>query len=421
MSSPRRATICLVTPGHVSSTPRLLKEAEALCDAGHRVHVVAGSHHAPARALDAPILATARWDHTLVAYGPGLRGLPRKLLRRLCRGALRLRVGGVRVAARAHHAHVARFAAAAAAVPADLYLGHCLAGLPAAASAARLRGAALGFDIEDFHAEESAEAIGNPADRAAVRLLCSRLLPRCRHLGAASPLIAEACQRAYGVTPLVLLNVFPLREAPAEPAPVFPPDEGRPARLYWFSQTIGPGRGLEAAITAIGRMRQPVELHLRGECSADYRAALVRLAGVAGLRHPPVIHPSAPAQEMARLAAPHHLGLSVEEPHPPNRDLCLTNKIFTYLLAGLPSLLTPTRAQRALAADLGDAALLLDLAGHPAEAAAELDAYFASPSRLAASRAAAWALARSRFNWDHEQASFLASVERALRDRPLPA
>jgi len=36
--------ICLLTPGHVASTPRLVKEADALVDAGYRVHVVAGRH-----------------------------------------------------------------------------------------------------------------------------------------------------------------------------------------------------------------------------------------------------------------------------------------------------------------------------------------------------------------------------------------
>ena len=39
------------------------------------------------------------------------------------------------------------------------------------------------------------------------------------------------------------------------------------------------------------------------------------------------------------------MGLSLEESRPRNRDLCLTNKVFVYLLAGIPQLLSHTAAQ----------------------------------------------------------------------------
>ena len=41
MKPPARR-ICLITPGHVASTPRLVKNADALAAAGYEVHVVAG-------------------------------------------------------------------------------------------------------------------------------------------------------------------------------------------------------------------------------------------------------------------------------------------------------------------------------------------------------------------------------------------
>ena len=48
-------------------------------------------------------------------------------------------------------------------------------------------------------------------------------------------------------------------------------------------------------------------------------------------------------------------------PHTPNRDICLTNKAFTYLLAGIPVLLSRTTAQSELAVELGDATELVDI------------------------------------------------------------
>jgi hypothetical protein len=404
------ATICLITPGHVSSTPRLVKEADALAAAGYRVQVVAGNHHPPAALLDASLLSQARWTYTLVRTGGALPRLVRKVLRKSAQLAVAAGVASETMAAVAHHADTLRFARIAASLPADLYVGHCLAGLSAAAFAARRRGVPYGFDFEDFHETETNEVMRDRAAGSAVRSLCRQLVPGCRHLTAASPLIGAACRDAYGATPITTLNVFPLVEAPARPVVPADPGPDNPMRFYWFSQTIGPGRGLEAVIDVLGRMKTPAELSLRGLWSDSYRHALESRAAVAssGLRIQFLA--SAPPAEMARLAAQAHVGLSVEDSTPPNRDICLPNKIFTYLLAGVPVALTPTRAQSQLARELGEAALLLDFAGRPAEVAATLDSFAATPGKLHAARAHAWALGQTRYNWDTEQRRFLDSI-----------
>ena len=51
---------------------------------------------------------------------------------------------------------------------------------------------------------------------------------------------------------------------------------------------------------------------------------------------------------------------STEPCEPLNRDICLTNKLFTYVLAGLPQIMTSTRAQGRIANDLGDAAQIVE-------------------------------------------------------------
>jgi hypothetical protein len=112
---------------------------------------------------------------------------------------------------------------------------------------------------------------------------------------------------------------------------------------------------------------------------------------------------------MARLAAGADLGLSTEPSLPPNRDICLTNKIFIYLLAGLPQLLSNTAAQSAFAPELGAAAILGDLAQADA-VARQLDEFFSDPTRIRAARAAAWDLAMRRFCWEVEKAKFLDSI-----------
>jgi hypothetical protein len=119
---------------------------------------------------------------------------------------------------------------------------------------------------------------------------------------------------------------------------------------------------------------------------------------------------------MVRLAATADLGLSTEDSHPLNRDLCLTNKIFAYLLAGIPQLLSRTSAQCALAPELGNAATLVDL-NRPAEAAALLDASFAMPNAVSCARNKAWKLGQLRFNWEVEKDIFLNAVNSILCPR----
>jgi hypothetical protein len=166
-------------------------------------------------------------------------------------------------------------------------------------------------------------------------------------------------------------------------------------------------------VEILGRMRTPAELHLRGFPAPGYAARLRGLAARAGLARPIRFLPAGAPTEMVRLAAGADLGLSTELAMPPNRNLCLTNKVFVYLLAGIPQLLSNTAAQAKLAPDLGAAAMLADLAW-PDEAAQRLDQFFADPARVSAARAAAWDLAARRYCWDVEKSQFLESVLAAV-------
>jgi glycosyltransferase involved in cell wall biosynthesis len=407
------ARVCLVAPGNLASNPRVVKEADALHAAGFCVRVVAGDTMANCRELDRSILARAPWPAVRVGLQPGVGRHAAAALRRTCRLLIDRGIcPSVATAWWAESQIVGRLARAAAAEPADLYIGHYPQGLVAAAKAARAHRAALGFDAEDSHVDELPPVPAWHGRRAARELIERTYLPRCRHLTAAAPLIADALRARYGVGAVSVLNVFPLKEAPESPQD--PPSlSGQgPPTLYWFSQTVGSGRGLEAVIEALGRMRTPAHLYLRGNPAREYAGALHDLAERAGLAGR--VHLEGPAEPalMARLAAPHDLGLALELNEPPHRAICLTNKAFTYLLAGVPALLSHTAAQDRLAGELGAAALPADLAD-PAGLAASLDAYFADPARQREARRAAWRLGRERFNWDVEQHAFLASVRRA--------
>lgn len=404
----QRSRICLISPGHVGSNPRIVKEAMSLQAAGYQVRVVAGDYMAEVRPLDTEILSAAEWSWVKVGLGSRPSYLGRRILQESAR-----RLAGwfpyLSVAVWAHSPVSYRLAQAAMAEPADLYIAHCLAALPAAAIAAKRHNARLGFDAEDFHIGELEDTPENQAEIQVRDRIERALLSRCDHLTAASPGIADAYIERYGVEMEPILNVFPLSEAPG----LLPDHSRQVPSLYWFSQTIGAGRGIEAIVQAMGQMQTPVELHLRGILANGYRDQLMQLAETMNLCDRIHFLPSAPPPDMIKLAAQHDIGLSLELTTPHNRDLCLTNKIFTYLLAGLPVLMSITQAQLELSRRLGSASVLIDV-HNPTKIANTLDHWLSNRDHLTQARQQAWQLGQSHYNWEIEQHRFLSVVHRAL-------
>lgn len=410
MNPPRRR-ICLITPGHLASTPRVVKEAEALSAAGYDVHLIASQHFPPVEPLDQAVLARATWRTTRVRTHAGMGVMLNRLRRhwlRRCQpkpGQLTLRQAELW-----SHPGLARLVDAAVATRADFFHGHCVAGLSAAARAARLRGVDFGFDAEDFHEAETVEAEHDPVEGAVLHRIMGAHLREAKVLTAAAPLIAAEYTRLHRVAMRVVLNVFPLRDAPVGPSRAHAFTATAPARLYWFSQTIGPGRGLERMMDVVRAMRTPARVLLRGCVSASYADQLRKRAGRADAIE--FLPPGLP-DEMVRLAAAADVGLALEERVPRNRDLCLTNKVFVYLLAGVPQVLSSTAAQVALAPELAEAGLLADF-DQPAETARRLDDWLGDTSRQQAARDAAWQLARERFCWEVEREQLLAEFSAKL-------
>lgn len=408
--------VCLVSSGHIGSNPRLVKEADALAQAGARVTVVATNRTSlpEVQERDNLIIGQNRWASIRVEAGGRIKRAARALLQRL---AGLLFSWGLRhdcVAAWAYDPLIATLAATASTVPADLYIAHNLAALPAAHAAARRHNARLGFDAEDFHSGQMGTAPRDVAWTALIRQIEQRYLPRCDYLTAASPGIGRAYADAYGLPqPVTILNVFSRQDAPERPKDRVI----RSPSLYWFSQTIGPGRGLEAVVRAIAASQSRPTLTLQGTLAAGYGDQLTGLAdqlGVADRLN--FLAPAHPA-ELARLAAQYDAGLATEPGETINSDICLSNKVFTYFLAGTAILATDTQGQRLLAQEVPDAFEVLPLADH-AQWAGKIDALLLAPQRLAVARASAWRAGHERFCWEREQHLFLAVVSKALQSLP---
>jgi glycosyltransferase involved in cell wall biosynthesis len=404
--------VVLVTPGHLSTNPRLVKEADALAQAGLRVTVVAARFIGWADRTDQEF-ERRPWAVHKVAFGR-MAGRPAHLVQAV-RQRLARRVFGAtgRCAPAAHHPASAALVRAACAIPADLYIAHNLAALPAAFAAARRHGARLGFDAEDFHRGEFPDGDTGSLPLKLTRALESAFIPHCDHLTAASPGIARAYAEACAVRePEVILNVF---DAPAAAGASDQPAREAAPRLYWFSQTLGPDRGLEAAVEALALARCKPSLALRGNPVPGFEAHLLALAGQHGVAERLELLPTAPPHEMVALASQYDVGLAIEPGHTENNRRCLTNKLFTFLVAGVPVLASPTPAQVEFAR--GEPAVRLCERHDAAALAAAIDELWLDAAGLAQARAAA-KQAAGRYNWQRESARFVELVKACLCQPP---
>src|SRR5262245_32051378 len=146
----RQLRICIVTPQPLGSNPRVVKEANALKDAGHVVSVISTRTLALVDERDDDILADAHWLVHRLDLRSRSAWRARRAVQCLYTAGFSL-TGWPGFADRAFSPTTGPLSAAASRAPADLYIAHYPAALPAVAAAARLHSAAYAFDAEDFH------------------------------------------------------------------------------------------------------------------------------------------------------------------------------------------------------------------------------------------------------------------------------
>ena len=209
---------------------------------------------------------------------------------------------------------------------ADLYIAHYLGALPAALRASKKFGAGLIFDAEDFHRGEQAYYDKQMEDVVSIE---NRFLPLVNAITTASPLISAEYKKCYPRQNILTINnVFSNKYLQPGPNP-----GSKELKLFWFSQHIDVYRGLEIFVKALNYLpNASITLTIMGNVGSKlYIKQLLSLS-----QHPEKIlfRNTAPPEELFAIAARFDIGLAGEIPNCKNKELCLSNKIFTYLLAG---------------------------------------------------------------------------------------
>ncbi|HEX6987672.1 MAG TPA: glycosyltransferase, partial [Planctomycetaceae bacterium] len=276
------------------------------------------------------------------------------------------------------------------------------------------RGVNVGIDVEDWYSEDQLPADRRDRPVALLRKWERELLLACRHKTTTSHALSEALAAEYGCEPpAVVYNGFPLRERETLDRRRERSPRG-PVSLHWYSQTIGPGRGLEVLVDALED--RPVEVHLRGTLCPGYDETLRRRAA-GGMRERIFFHPQVPHHELLARVAEHDVGVAAEIGYCRNKDLTISNKILHYLLAGVPVIASDTAGQREVA-ELCPEAVRLYRQSDPKSLARALDELLSDRDGLRRRRAAAWEAAERHFCWERSEPVLLESVERALSSAP---
>lgn len=336
----RRDSVLILIGGHLATAPRPQKEAAAAKAAG----------------FDVQILGTW-WDSQLAeedialahrigaAYRPVVdirhAGVKNKLLRLRQRAAKELlRRTGV-ATARSFGVGAREMLREASRLSPVLTMVHSEAGLWAGKRLLE-RGFRVGVDFEDWFSEDL--PVADRKGRPIVQLKeLERYMLRHADLSfTTTDILAQALAEDAGTDriPVVIPNAFPCIDGLKAVQEKRDPNS---VSFYWFSQTIGPGRGLEALAKALPKLKGNWELHLRGYLRG-YRQWFNETFEPS-VRDRVFCHECVSNEELPAYTAAHDVGLALEVPHCQSRDLTATNKIFEYLRCGLAVIATSTQGQ----------------------------------------------------------------------------
>lgn len=219
----------------------------------------------------------------------------------------------------------------------DLIIAHNLGSLYPAFHASKKFNIPFQFDVEDYHPGELIPRASEKEKQRREKLM-KELLPHARSISYASPLIKVEVERLVEMnlqTGLVINNSFWSNEF------IQPKEADGPIKIVWFSQNISYGRGLELIVAVISEMKDEIELHLIGSKDDQFYQDFL-------FDQPNIFtHETMPQMKLHQFLANFDLGLALELNQTDlNRQICLTNKIFAYLQAGLYIIATDTPAQK---------------------------------------------------------------------------
>lgn len=404
MKSPNLKSICIFTQSPLVAAPRVVKEANVYAAAGYKVTLFALWYNKGILEKDRALL------HNDIVYKAGVDLLNFgslgskyiRLNRKIARVLVKyLGIGTVAALGYDFTAYLEKLLM----VHADLYIGHEEMSM-ALAKCLIKRKKIVAFDFEDWHSRDLL-----PEDRKARPLVLledleAYVLKYAKYTYTTSQVMSDTLAQTYKcAAPQVIYNSFPAAQRDNLDGKYKDRKDLNLPSLYWFSQVISEGRGLELLFEALQHTTTALQLHLRGRIEESYRNTLITLLPKHVKLH---IHDVVPPQELISRIAEHDIGIAFEENTPKSRDFTITNKVFHYLQAGIAVLATATQGQAEVKAVTGEAVIMLER--HPQQIARAIEVLFENPNTLKQAKAASWEAGGGVFAYEQEKRKLLEFV-----------
>ncbi|RYE20799.1 MAG: hypothetical protein EOP42_26890 [Sphingobacteriaceae bacterium] len=185
-------------------------------------------------------------------------------------------------------------------------------------------------------------------------------------------------------------------------------------KLIWFSQYIGFGRGLEYVFTALNEIQNfDFELHIIGFLSPEVSDFIQKKIFGTNIFSKIKIHSPLPPDQLISFINQFDIGLAIETGQPLNRDICLSNKIFSYIQAGLAVLATNTTAQKQLLSTYPTIGKLYDK-NSTAALTNCIKRFYTDPKLLLSCKKSAFSIGQTTLNWETESIKFLSLIAETL-------
>jgi glycosyltransferase involved in cell wall biosynthesis len=418
MATPE-ASVVLLTGSSLCHNPRVLKAAGALARAGCDVQVLGAWLEPDLKAQDQKLIADTpfRFVPVLDVTRPGWRAAAAQRLHRARRKAANVLHTVTGLESEHQFGFTIRpLMAHAQKITPDLFIAHSEPALYVAWRLMR-QGRRVGVDMEDWFSEDLLPQVRRSRPLKLLRFLEGELLKRGAYASCPSRAMSDALAAEYGCkSPAVIYNAFPWAERAAIDGMRKDRRDPNAISLCWYSQTLGPGRGLEDLAAALALLDRDVEVHLRGRATPGMQE-WVRGRLPERWQQRVFFHPLVPHDELLSRVAEHDIGFAGEMKYCRSRDLTVTNKILHYLLGGLAVIASDTAGQREIAVRAHGAVKLYE-PGNPQALADVLALLVGAPERLRGAKAAALRAAEQTYYWERQESALIERVLAAVGTQP---
>ncbi len=238
----------------------------------------------------------------------------------------------------------------------DVYHAHDLNTLPLAWWMARATGAKLVYDSHEYYLERNMQKPYGRFSRWWRLKLEGFLLRRCQLAITVNESIAEAIGKRYDIAPLKVIRNTPSLQRPVD-APVGDPLReilkiDAKIKILIYVGAITFNRGLKQLISAMQLLPECV-LVFMGPGSETYKKELLKHADLLGIVHRLYILEAVRSDLVTTYAACADIGVAPIENKCLSYYYCSPNKVYEYVLAGIPVIASDFPELRKVVEDYG--------------------------------------------------------------------